>query len=157
MGEGPEADARAARLEACGARVHRALPPIDEGELAGAFLVTSVVRDEQIARELRALADRHRFLLHVTDRPELSDLALPAVVWRGGLTVAIATGGASPGLARRLREDLEVVVDERATELVRRLAELRETSARLPSDERARVLSDAVAGVRIEGSLKLPE
>ncbi|MBI2894378.1 MAG: hypothetical protein HYY06_12570 [Deltaproteobacteria bacterium] len=125
--------------------------------MEGAFVVVSTVRDAEVTRSLRALADRLRFLLHVADQPELCDFALPAVVQRGSLTVAVATGGASPGLARRMREELETLLDQRLGAFVERLAALRARVANLPPEERARLLNEAVGAVRIDGTLELPE
>jgi siroheme synthase-like protein len=68
------------------------------------------------------------------------DWAAPAVVRRGDLVIAISTGGASPALARRLREDLSERYGEHWAELVDVLREVRtETLPHLPDlSERAR-------------------
>ena len=50
---------------------------------------------------------------------------IPAVVERGPLQIAISTGGASPSLARRLREELETRFDPVWTDYVTLLAKMR--------------------------------
>ena len=46
-------------------------------------------------------------LVNVVDAPDLSDFIVPAVVRRGDLLLAISTSGASPALAKRMRQALE--------------------------------------------------
>ena len=58
------------------------------------------------AKELAALARSERVLVNVEDRPELCDFHSVAEVRRGDLLLTVSTGGASPGLAARIRARL---------------------------------------------------
>ena len=56
---------------------------------------------------IAAEAERERVTLNVVDDAELCTFIAPAIVKKGAVTVALSTGGASPALARKLREGLE--------------------------------------------------
>ena len=56
---------------------------------------------------IAAEAERERVVLNVVDDAELCTFIAPAIVKKGAVTVALSTGGASPALARKLREGLE--------------------------------------------------
>ncbi|MBI3758308.1 MAG: bifunctional precorrin-2 dehydrogenase/sirohydrochlorin ferrochelatase [Deltaproteobacteria bacterium] len=77
------------------------------GDLAGAWLVFEATGDGATARMVAVEADERCVPINVADVPELCTFIVPAVVQRGGLQVAISTGGASPALARKIREELE--------------------------------------------------
>ena len=76
-------------------------------DVAGTFLVIAATDDHDTNREIANWARRSGALVNVADSPEESDFFVPAIVQRGDLTIAIATSGRMPALARRIREDLE--------------------------------------------------
>jgi uroporphyrin-III C-methyltransferase/precorrin-2 dehydrogenase/sirohydrochlorin ferrochelatase len=87
-----------------------------KADLRDAVAIVSAAGDALDA-QIAARARRARIPVNVVDRPELSTFIFPAVVDRGEVVVAIGTGGASPVLARRLRELIEALLPTRIGEL----------------------------------------
>lgn len=77
------------------------------GDLAGAYLVIACTDDPAVNGAVFAEAEERGVLANVVDDPPRCHFIVPAVVRRGALTVAVATGGASPALAARLRQRFE--------------------------------------------------
>lgn len=102
----PEVSAGLAALVRAGSITHhpREFQP---GDLRGAVLAVAATDDVGVQRAVAAEAEAERILLNVVDTPELCTFIIPAVAQRGLLTVAVSTGGASPALARRMREEIE--------------------------------------------------
>lgn len=98
-----------ARLGALAAdpRVRAARRPWRPEDLDGAFVVVGWDPDPAERARLAAEARARGALVNVIDDVPNCDFAAPAVVRRGDLVLAIGTGGASPALAARLREELE--------------------------------------------------
>ena len=77
------------------------------GDLDGAFI--AIVADTADAAVNEAVSEEARergIPLNVVDVTHLCSWIAPAVVRRGEVMVAVSTGGASPALARRFREQL---------------------------------------------------
>jgi siroheme synthase-like protein len=175
MGNGAEAIRRASALIEAGARVElvaeaatdelRALArqhglPLTErrprgSDLDGRWLAVFGERDPALALELGAAANEKRVWFCAVDDPRASNYAHMAQARAGLVTVSVSTSGKAPALGRRLAEELRRVFDGAGlAAFAQKLADLRE---RTPSAERGRVLGDAVAGVTLEGQLRLPE
>jgi precorrin-2 dehydrogenase/sirohydrochlorin ferrochelatase len=82
----------------------RALEPSD---LDGVFLVVAASSSPKLNALAFEQAKRRGVLCNAVDDPKHCDFYCPAVVRRGGLQIAVSTGGASPALARRLRAEFE--------------------------------------------------
>lgn len=88
---------------------------------------------EAIARDARAA----RVWLNAVDEPERCSFVMPAILDRDPLLVAISTSGASPALARRIRDDLEHALGPEYATAARRLAALRARLAPGPGRQQA--------------------
>ena len=102
-------------------------------DLNGAFIVVAASRDagerSAIAREAR----RRHALVNVMDDVPNCDWSAPGVVRRGDLVLAIATGGASPALTKKLRAQLSAEFGEVWSEVLEVLRTVREeTLPQLP-------------------------
>jgi uroporphyrin-III C-methyltransferase / precorrin-2 dehydrogenase / sirohydrochlorin ferrochelatase len=93
------------------------------------FTVVVAAAGRSLDDEIAALARAHRIPVNVVDRPDLSTFIFPAIIDRGEVVVAIGTGGASPVLARRLRERIEAMLPARVGELAALLHRYRERLA----------------------------
>ena len=115
-------------------------------DLAGAFLVIAHDPDPGERSRLSAAARRAGALVNVVDDIPACDWAMPAIVRRGELLLAIGTGGASPALARKMRERLESEYGPEWAEVLRILREVRtETMPFLPDfADRSRRWRDAL-------------
>jgi precorrin-2 dehydrogenase/sirohydrochlorin ferrochelatase len=118
------ADAPAPELaEAAGHRLRRRLPRADE--IAGAQLVFLSAVGEPTVSRIRRIANAAGVLLNVEDDRAKSDFHSAAVIRRGDLTVAISTGGRSPGLAAAIRGQIESCLGPEWAIQVERIAALR--------------------------------
>jgi uroporphyrin-III C-methyltransferase/precorrin-2 dehydrogenase/sirohydrochlorin ferrochelatase len=93
------------------------------------FVAVIAAAGDPVDSELAARARAANIPVNVVDRPDLSTFIVPAVVDRGDVVVAVGTGGASPVLARRLRERIEAALPARIGELAALTSRYRERFA----------------------------
>lgn len=102
-------------------------------DLDGAFMCVASSGDPR-EREAIAVAARARgVLVNVMDDVPNCDFASPAIVRRGDLVIAVGTGGRSPAVARKVREDLEARYGKEWREILEIVGRVRaETVDELP-------------------------
>jgi siroheme synthase-like protein len=158
----------------CAARVTVVAPEVDDElraldvhvierrfereDVAGRWLVLAATDDRDVNRAVSEAAADAQILCNVADDPELCTFILPALVRRDPIVVAVSTGGASPALAQRLRDEIGAVVGSEHAELAERLQALRPWAKRaLPTYEArrdyfARLVEEALAGRTLAGA-----
>jgi siroheme synthase-like protein len=167
VGGGRVAAEKVAGLLACGAAVAVVAPAIDDelrdrqvslierrfepSDLDGRFLVVAATNDRGVNATVSAEAGRRSLLCNVADDPELCSFILPALVRRDPIIVGVSTGGASPALAQRIRDDIADLVQPRHADLARRLQRLRPWAKRtFPTYEARRDYFRELVGRELE-------
>ncbi len=113
--------------------------PYQDGDLEGADLCFAATNDRPLNALVAAEARRRGIPVLAVDDIPYCDFIAPALVKRGGLTVAVSTGGRSPALASYTRRQLEQVVTPEWGDLLEVAAAVRD---RLGPD-RAKIAPDA--------------
>jgi siroheme synthase-like protein len=75
-------------------------------DLEGVFIVIAATSDTDANVAIFEDAERRAMLVNVVDVPPLCNFILPAIIRTGPLAIAISTGGASPALAKRIRDEI---------------------------------------------------
>ncbi len=77
-----------------------------QGDLEGAFIAVAATNVWHVNRQIYEEAEERGVLLNVVDDPDQCTFIAPSIVRRDPVTLAVSTGGASPALARKMRETL---------------------------------------------------
>lgn len=117
LGEGEAADAKRRLIERAGA--------VAVSDHPDARLAIVAFEDEREAVDAAQRLKTRGLLVNVVDRPALCDFTLPAIVDRSPVLIAVATGGASAGLAAALRQRIEAWLPAGVGDLARALSAAR--------------------------------
>lgn len=120
------------RGHAAAGRIKHLARAYEESDLDGDWQWVMVATDDGAINADVARACHQRGLwVNAADDPVNCDFILPAVVRKGKVTLAASTSGASPALARRLREELDAYLTDDMPALADLLAEVRAEVRRL--------------------------
>jgi len=146
IGGNEEAEDKVQRLLDAGAKVTVVSPRLTEGlhllvasgrvvwnearftsqGLVGQSLVMLCVKtDPPLTEQVFKLCRSAGILVCAYDQPKWCDFTMPALVKCGRLRLAVSTGGAAPALARKVRQGLEMIFDDRLARFLDWLAEQR--------------------------------
>ena len=96
-----------------------------QGDLRSARLVVAATDDLRVNTLVCAEAKRRKLLVNCIAPPSAGTFIVPSQVRRGGITLAISTGGTSPAFAKRLRRDLERFLGHEYPQLLKEMGAAR--------------------------------
>ena len=96
--------------------------PYEPGDLDGVRLVVTATGDAAVDAGVAADATAAGIWVNAADQPADCSFILPAIARNGPLTIAVSTGGASPALARRLRDHAGALLTDDVVALAEDLA-----------------------------------
>ena len=99
--------------------------PFVSTDLDGVFLAVVATSSRTLNERIYHEAQTRGVLCNVVDVPDLCDFFYPSVVRRGDLQIAVSTGGQSPSLAQKIRQQLEKQFGPGYAEWVAELGETR--------------------------------
>jgi uroporphyrin-III C-methyltransferase / precorrin-2 dehydrogenase / sirohydrochlorin ferrochelatase len=133
--------------------LHYIAGKFEEAHIEGATLVIAATNVHEVNVAVSAAAQARRIPVNVVDNPTLSTFIFPAIVDRSPIIVAVSSGGESPVLARRIREQIEALLPDKLGALSRFMGARRKavqqalgTLARRPFWER---IVSGVVGTRV--------
>ena len=92
-------------------KIHWFQKDYEKSDLEDAFLVVAATSDTILNEHIAQDASLNQ-LVNVITNPESGNVHFPATMHRGKLNVAVSTGGASPKLAKKIRDDIAMKYDE---------------------------------------------
>ncbi len=130
----------------------------EECFLDGALLVIAATDNEAINKKVTLDAEKRNIIVNVVDYPERCSFIVPSTINRGDLCISISTGGASPAVAKRIREELEAVFGKEYKEYLDLLTKMRSLAMSTVKDDakRRKILQrlaekDIFDTVKVEG------
>ncbi|WP_257348479.1 NAD(P)-binding protein [Pseudalkalibacillus decolorationis] len=107
---------------------------VEATDYQDAFIVIAATNRKETNQEVAEQAGSHQ-LVNIVDQPNLGNFHVPAKLTRGKLTIAVSTGGASPILAKKIRDDLSKTYDETYEDYLEDLFKYREKIKQMPLSE----------------------
>ena len=132
---------------------------VRDDDVAEAFFVIATPQDPAFAARMRALADRHKFLLCAIDQPAYGFVAMQATVKSGRARIGISTGGVAPRVGGALRAALQGALDDTFARFLECFAHQRRLRrAEFPDDSRARrtAMTAAADGFEVTVNVRYP-
>lgn len=127
----------------------------EKSDIKGAFLVVAASSDSILNEQVAEDATENQ-LVNVITNPESGNVHFPAAIHRGLLNIAVSTGGASPKLAKKIRDDIANKYDETYELYLDFLSEVRVKLKDLQLEKRERniLLQEVLKAVYVQSGEK---
>ncbi len=107
-------------------RMHLFKKKYEPCDLDEAFIVIAATNSKKTNLKINQDAKKRLILLNIADAPALCDFTVPASIIRGDLLITISTGGKSPGLAKKIRSNLENEFSKEYADLINLIGSVRD-------------------------------
>ncbi len=123
-----------------------------KGDLLGYFIVVIATDNKKVNMEIYQHVNEDNQFVNIVDNPALCTFIVPSTITRGKLQIAISTNGASPGLAKKIRMELEQQYGEHYTRYTDFLANMRQwiLQQNLDQEQRKKLFSMLLDDVYLE-------
>ncbi|MGH1299144.1 NAD(P)-binding protein [Bacillus pretiosus] len=127
----------------------------EKSDIQGAFLVVAASSDAVLNEQIAEDSTENQ-LVNVITNPESGNVHFPAAIHRGLLNVAVSTGGASPKLAKKIRDDIANKYDEAYESYLYFLYEVRIKVKELQIEKRERtiLLQEVLKSIYVQNEQK---
>ena len=127
----------------------------EKSDIDDAFLVVAATSDSVLNEQIAEDASANQ-LINVITNPESGNVHFPAAIHRGLLNVAVSTGGASPKLAKKIRDDIANKYDENYESYLDFLYEVRIKVKELQVEKRQKniLLQEVLKSIYVQNEQK---
>ncbi|MGX5373163.1 precorrin-2 dehydrogenase [Bacillus cereus] len=150
----PELDANLVKLVE-EKKIHWYQREYEKSDIKSAFLVVAASSDSILNEQVAEDAAENQ-LVNVITNPESGNVHFPAAIHRGLLNIAVSTGGASPKLAKKIRDEIANKYDETYESYLDFLYEVRVKLKDLQLEKRERniLLQEVLKSVYVQNEGK---
>lgn len=143
----PEISEGFKKLEEQG-KIYVVLKEVEEDDYKDAFLIIAATNSPEVNEQIYKNAHENQ-LVNVISNHELSHFHIPATLHRGKLSISISTNGASPQLAKKIRNDLKEIYNESYEEYLEFLFEARKyiKSRSISKEDKSKLLKEAITDI----------
>lgn len=111
----------------------------DAAQMEGCLLVVAATDDAQANRIVAEAAGARGLPVNVVDDTQASTAITPAIVDRAPILIAVSSAGRAPMLARRLKQQIEQLFDQRIGRLADYIGRRRDQQMRMDIDARRKL------------------
>jgi len=127
----------------------------EEKDLSGEFIVIAATDSPEVNSSAALACKNRHILVNVVVPPDESSFIVPSVVERGDLLIAVSTGGISPALAKKIRQELEACYGTEYTHFLEKLAKVRKrVLEEVPDEQKRRSIFQAIVDSDVIDLLK---
>ena len=97
-----------------------------DSDICDAEIVVAATDDEKLNSHISDLCKKRNLPVNVVDVKEECTFIFPAMIKKGELVISISTGGSSPAMASKIRENIESVIPDYYSGLIEFLGDYRD-------------------------------